>query len=128
MKVNPTHQRIIQSLLKMILLSIMMVFVTINANAQFNRITNGIHWYDTDGKRIDAHSGGMIKVGDTFYWIAESKLEQALSILKCYSSKNLVDWKYENDVVTPECPGFEEGRHLERPKVIYNEKTNITKS
>jgi hypothetical protein len=116
--------------IKTILLSIMMAFVTSNTNAQLNRITNGIHWYDTDGKRIDAHSGGMIKVGDTFYWFGEaygnakSHKTHDFKAIKCYSSKNLKDWKFENDVITKNTAGFEDCGHLERPKVIYNEKTS----
>ena len=26
-------------------------------------------WYDTDGKKIEAHGGGVVQRGDTFYWI-----------------------------------------------------------
>lgn len=35
-------------------------------------ISSGTVWYDTDGKKIDAHGGGVIKRGDTFYWVGHS--------------------------------------------------------
>ena len=36
-------------------------------------IVPGAVWTDTDGKKIDAHGGGVIKRGDTFYWIGQSR-------------------------------------------------------
>jgi hypothetical protein len=35
-------------------------------------IAPGAVWYDTDGKKIDAHGGGVVKRGDTFYWVGQS--------------------------------------------------------
>ncbi len=32
-------------------------------------ISPGAVWYDTDGNRIEAHGGGVLKRGDTFYWV-----------------------------------------------------------
>lgn len=35
-------------------------------------IVPGTAWYDTDGKKIDAHGGGVVRRGDVFYWIGFS--------------------------------------------------------
>lgn len=35
-------------------------------------IAPGAIWYDTDGKKIDAHGGSVVKRGDTFYWVGQS--------------------------------------------------------
>jgi hypothetical protein len=35
-------------------------------------ITSNTVWYDTDGKAIDAHGGGIVQRGDTFYWVGQS--------------------------------------------------------
>ena len=96
-----------------------------NVMAQYKQISNGPHWLDTDGNRIDAHSGGILKVEDTYYWFGEAKFKSKAEkvVIKCYSSKNLKDWKFENDVITSKTPGFESCDHLERPKVIYNSTT-----
>ena len=34
-------------------------------------ISNGGFWNDISGKRIEAHGGGFIQVGDTWYWVGE---------------------------------------------------------
>jgi hypothetical protein len=35
-------------------------------------IVPGAVWTDTSGNKIDAHGGGIVKRGDTFYWIGQS--------------------------------------------------------
>ena len=35
-------------------------------------IAPGAVWKDTDGNKIDAHGGGIVQRGDTFYWIGWS--------------------------------------------------------
>ena len=35
-------------------------------------ISPGAVWYDTDGNKIDAHGGNVVKRGDTFYWIGQA--------------------------------------------------------
>lgn len=35
-------------------------------------IAPGAVWYDTDGQKIDAHGGGIVQRGDTFYWVGQS--------------------------------------------------------
>jgi len=32
-------------------------------------IAPGAVWYDTDGNKIDAHGGGVVLRGDTYYWV-----------------------------------------------------------
>ena len=39
----------------------------------FTSIRPGQIWLDTHGKRIHAHGGSIITVGDTFYWYGENK-------------------------------------------------------
>ena len=36
-------------------------------------IRPGQVWLDTTGRRIQAHGGSIIAVGDTFYWYGENK-------------------------------------------------------
>ncbi len=47
--------------------------------------------------------------------------------VNCYSSKDLLNWKYEGLVLQPEMSDTQSDLHpskvLERPKVIYNDKT-----
>src|SRR5208283_5983708 len=42
------------------------------ASDTLNWIVSGTPWSDTDGNIIEAHSGGMLKVGDNYYWYGEN--------------------------------------------------------
>ena len=35
-------------------------------------IVPGEAWYDTEGKKIDAHGGGIVRRQDGFYWVGFS--------------------------------------------------------
>lgn len=96
---------------------------------------NGIIWQDIDGNDIQAHGGCIIEHKGTYYWYGEHKGAdncpgtRRVDVIgvSCYSSKNLHDWKYEGLVLEsnkddPSHPLYYK-KVLERPKVIYNEKT-----
>lgn len=89
-------------------------------------------WADENGVPINAHGGGIIFHKGRYWWFGEHKTEggggnRANVGVHCYSSKNLYDWRDEGIAlaVAPEGSGspIEKGCILERPKVIYNEKT-----
>ena len=94
-----------------------------------NQILPTEPWFDNRGQEIQAHGGGVIRDGDTWYWFGEDRakendLEPNKRFVACYSSKNLVDWTFRNKVLkldTPEhlLPGWV----LERPKVYHNTET-----
>ena len=92
-------------------------------------IEPGRLWPDTDGRHINAHGGGILKRGDTYYWFGEHKAEatsDALVGVTCYSSKDLMNWKNEGvalAVSNEAGSDIERGCVLERPKVVYNAKT-----
>ena len=86
-------------------------------------------WLDDRGEHINAHGGGVLYHEGSYYWFGEHKSENsnaALVGINCYSSHDLVNWKYEG-VALPvsDDPQSEitKGCVMERPKVIYNEKT-----
>ena len=96
---------------------------------------NGVIWQDIDGNDIQAHGGCIIEHGGMYYWYGENKGAdncpgtRRVDVIgvSCYSSKNLHDWKYEGLVLRsnkddPTSPLYYK-KVLERPKVIYNEKT-----
>ena len=104
---------------------------------------NGQIWQDIDGNDIQAHGGCIIKHGDTYYWYGENKggdnkiarfvTGQEVSRvdvigISCYTSKDLLNWKYEGLVLESEKEDIASPIHtsqvVERPKVIYNEKNN----
>lgn len=96
-------------------------------------IRPGKIWLDTDGERIQAHGGSVITVGDTFYWYGENKEkttgENAIWHwgVRCYSSKDLYNWKNEGIIISPEPDDPASVLHpssfMDRPHIVYNEKT-----
>jgi beta-glucanase (GH16 family) len=86
-------------------------------------------WLDDRGEHINAHGGGVLYHEGIYYWFGEHKSENSNAAqvgINCYSSNDLVNWKYEG-VALPvsDDPKSEiaKGCVMERPKVIYNEKT-----
>ncbi|KAF2228636.1 carbohydrate-binding module family 35 protein [Viridothelium virens] len=56
-----------------------------------NWIVPGAAWYDTAGKKIDAHGGGIVKRGNTFYWLGQSVSNNIAP--QMYSSTDLLNWE-----------------------------------
>ncbi|MEI8114699.1 MAG: NPCBM/NEW2 domain-containing protein [Bacteroidia bacterium] len=110
-----------------ILYFLVLVFILISKPVQSQFIPGKI-WLDTDNKPIEAHGGGILKVGEIYYWYGEN---HALGIgnktgISCFSSHDLQNWKNEG-VVFPkeELPlMFQDSGVCERPKVLYNAKTH----
>jgi hypothetical protein len=90
-------------------------------------IQPGEIWPDDRGQHVQAHGGGILKLGDTYYWFGEDRTmtnTRVKRFVACYSSTNLAQWTFRNQVVKQIDPeGLGRGWVLERPKVFYNEKT-----
>lgn len=82
---------------------------------------NGDLLFDTTGKVINAHGGGILKKGDVYYWIGENRRNRVL--ISCYKSTNLRDWTFVSDLLTRESDPELIKANLERPKVVYNPLT-----
>lgn len=88
---------------------------------------NGGFWNDAGGKRIEAHGGGFLRDGDSWFWFGEDKSANGAGFkaVNCYSSQDLSRWTFKNAIITrdtaPELAASD--RIIERPKVIYNETT-----
>ena len=99
-------------------------------------LKNGIVWKDTQGNPIHAHGGYMIFHEGYYYWYGEDRRDNFY--VSCYRSQNLTDWEFRNHILTTnsKMEGYrvrttlklinEDGKkvNLERPKVLYNKKTN----
>jgi hypothetical protein len=98
-----------------------------SAEATPKTIESGTTWLDTSGNPVNAHGGGMIKVGRTYYWIGEHKDADGLfDANACYRSTNLKDWLFVNFVLEKQESGdLGPNRVVERPKIIYNDKTKM---
>jgi Glycosyl hydrolases family 43 len=87
----------------------------------------GAVWLDNRGQAIQAHGGGVTKVGKTWYWFGEDRSRSNspdYRYVACYSSTDLTHWKFRGQVVKLSDPEHLGRRWvLERPKVFYNAKT-----
>jgi len=108
-----------------------------NAAPALTEFTNhAAVWPDNNGAHISAHGGCMLKVGDTWYWYGEHRgTRDRRTGVHVYSSKDLYNWKDEGlafDSANMQMAGqqnggrrgFAFGVNIERPKVVYNAKTN----
>ncbi|KAM3150430.1 hypothetical protein ABEW05_009229 [Botrytis cinerea] len=76
-------------------------------------------------QHIQAHGGGIIQVGSTYYWAGENKLNgSAFQSINCYSSTDLVNWKFNSYLLTLQSSGdLGPNRVVERPHIMYNAAT-----
>jgi beta-xylosidase len=89
-------------------------------------------WPDNNGVHINAHGGGILFHEGVYYWFGEHKIEGgagnlALMGVHCYSSTDLYNWMDEGIALPVSNDPKSEivrGCVIERPKVIYNAKTN----
>jgi beta-galactosidase len=83
-------------------------------------------WFDTEGKTINAHGGGILYYHKTYYWFGETRSKSASQGVSVYSSKDLYNWKNEGLALEHGADSSSDittGSIIERPKVIYNETT-----
>jgi hypothetical protein len=90
-------------------------------------------WPDTDGVPINAHGAGFLYVNGTYYWFGEFKTNGSAGNVanvgvSVYSSRDLYHWKNEGIALkVSDDPGSDivRGCIIERPKVLFNRKTNL---
>ena len=93
------------------------------------QLVNGQLWPDVEGNHINAHGGCILKHGNTYYWYGEQRPDHGYTMdagISVYSSTDLTNWKSEGlalTVSTEEGSDIERGCIMERPKVLWNEKT-----
>jgi hypothetical protein len=95
-------------------------------------IINDRFWRDTAGTPIYSQGGGVLQVGNTFYWYGVKyggaatyaanptgkNGDTSFAGITIYSSTNLVDWKLENTVTPANTNGW-----FGRLGVVYNATT-----
>ena len=112
-----------------------------NNTVNSNEFLQGEIRNDTNGNPINAHGAGMLFDQGKYFWYGEIKKGKTWLVpnsdwecyrvnvggISCYSSQNLIDWTYEGVALAPNTTDSTNDLHLskvlERPKVIYNEKT-----
>ncbi len=84
--------------------------LSLNAYAEGNSksINSGVSWFDQNNNEVNAHGGCIVKEGDKYYLFGEYKSDTAnlFSGFSCYSSLDLVNWKFENIVLPMQKEGL----------------------
>lgn len=107
---------------------------SLGAVAQAQTIQNDVFWKDTGENFIYSQGGGVLQVGDTYYWYGvkyngavtyaanptKKNSDTGFAGVTCYSSKDLVNWKFEGIVLKPDQAA---GGWFGRIGVVYNAKT-----
>lgn len=133
------HCRIIKCILSGVVCALLL---PVSMQAQKNTaFIPGQVWNDMDGNPINAHGGGLLYHNGTYYWYGEYKKGKTIlpdwatwecyrtdvTGVGCYSSKDLLNWKFEGIVLpaVKDDPNHDlhPSKVLERPKVIFNKKT-----
>ena len=110
------------------LLAILIVMVSSGCRPQTDSVIRpGDRWLDNRAKLIQAHGGSILFLKHTYYWFGEDRSQSndpAKRYVSCYSSSDLVHWRFRNQVLTVSNPeNLGTGAILERPKVFYNRRT-----
>jgi hypothetical protein len=89
----------------------------------------GARWTDQNGNPLQLHGLGIVRVANTYYGFGEDKVgenqkDTSFRAIPCYSSTNLATWTYQRESLVRQRSG-DLGPHriVERPKVLYNERT-----
>jgi hypothetical protein len=86
---------------------------------------NGIQWADTTDNPIQAHGGGILKVGSYYYWFGENRNpDGTFYAVSCYRSTDLVHWEFRHNVLTQNSATELKPANIERPKIVYNATTS----
>jgi beta-galactosidase len=96
-------------------------------NKSYHQFNPGALWYDDRGELINAHGGGILFSNNKYYWFGEKRGKAEQEGVNVYSSTDLYNWKFEGLALSPNdtdaTSDIARGCLMERPKVIYNEKT-----
>src|ERR1700730_3308099 len=92
-------------------------------------IRPGEIWKDSRGNAVNAHGGAILYYQDVYYWFGEIKKGKTWRVpgittwedyrvnaggISCYSSKDLLHWKYEGIALAPEIKDSTNDLHFTR--------------
>jgi hypothetical protein len=116
---------------RIIIICIWFYATSMMAQTVYNEFKPGQLWLDDKGVHINAHGGGFLFFNGTYYWFGEHKTSgqegnTAIFGVRVYSSKDIYNWKDEGialKMLDDTTSMLQKRCVLERPKVIFNKKT-----
>ena len=112
-----------------IALACLLAVVVATAFAQDSAFVNGQPWPDVAGRHINAHGGCVLQHDGAYYWYGEQRPDRGYTMdggIAVYSSTDLRQWTDCGLALrtSPEAGSdIERGCIMERPKVLWNERT-----
>ena len=96
-------------------------------------IITGAPMLDTNGKRVQAHGGGVIVLDGTYYLYGENKEKSVEGApiwhwgVRAYSSEDLVNWTDRGVIIPPVTDDEDSPLHpasqMDRPHILFNPRT-----
>ncbi|WP_369142716.1 RICIN domain-containing protein [Streptomyces sp. R44] len=94
------------------------------ARAASVSIDNATQFTDPTGNPVHAHGGGVVKVGEYYYWFGEDRnADNSFQYVSAYRSTDLKTWEFRNHVLSQATDPELQGANIERPKVMFNAST-----
>ena len=124
----------------MAIVSVALVCTVVSpAQAAPKTIQNDVFWKDTSKNPIYSQGGGILKVGDTYYWygvkyngavtyaanpVAKNS-DISFNAITAYSSTDLATWKFEGNMMSASAAGsvLDPSNWIGRMGVVYNSNT-----
>lgn len=81
---------------------------TVGKTLADNVIRNGVPWFDTEGNIINAHGACIVEDSGRYWLFGEYKSDKSNAFpgFGCYSSTDLVNWKFERVVLPVQADGI----------------------
>lgn len=115
-----------KSIYLLLFLSVLLTGTTCLGQNKNTVIVNGIPWFDDRGNIVNAHGACIVEDNGRYYLFGEWKSDKSNAFpgFSCYSSDDLVNWKFENVVLQVQPNGIlGPNRVGERVKVMKCPKT-----
>ncbi|MEU8349433.1 RICIN domain-containing protein [Streptomyces sp. NPDC048845] len=98
--------------------------LTASAQAAPVTVTNGVQFTDTAGNPLHAHGGGVLEADGYYWWFGENRnADNTFRYVSAYRSTDLKNWEFRNHVLTQASDPELAVANIERPKVVYNDRT-----
>lgn len=70
-----------------------MMFFGPDIKGETGLIQNNSKWLSTDGQPIEARSGSILQIGNSYHWFGAERNGNNFEAINHYSSTNLENWK-----------------------------------
>ncbi|MCC8174239.1 MAG: family 43 glycosylhydrolase [Odoribacter sp.] len=90
-------------------LSTLFLYSSLSAqNKRYEAIHSGINWFDQNNNEVNAHGACIVKEGKRYYLFGEFHTDTSNAFVgfSCYSSLDLINWKFENIVLPMQADGL----------------------